>query len=294
MANKTFSHVLLMGREGIAGVPETLEKTHQYLNQQGVKVSVESNSSQLMSANHQVIADHEISADIDLIIVIGGDGSLLHAAHIAEQYALPVLGVHRGRLGFLTDIPPDAIEQIGPVIQGQYLIDKRHFFVSEFTTDNNEKQKELALNEVVLLPSDTAHMIEFDTYANNELIYEHRADGLIISTPTGSTAYALSGGGPILHPSIDATILLPMFPHTLSSRPIVIDGSNQVRVHINDSNDSAPHISFDGRNKKRLQLNSDIIIQKHQHPLTLIHPEGYSYFQTLREKLGWERRARRT
>ena len=261
MSQKKFSHILLIGRAGIKGVPETLEMTYQYLNQHKIKVSVEENTAKLMTLAERVTSSQNLASDIDLIIVIGGDGSLLHAAHIAEQHALPILGVHRGRLGFLTDIPPDAINNIGAVINGNYLVDQRHFFISEFIAEDNQKQQELALNEVVLLPGDTAHMIEFDTYANDELVYENRADGLIIATPTGSTAYALSGGGPILHPSLDATILLPMFPHTLSSRPIVIDGSCQIRIHIRKTNDSAPHISFDGRDKKRPTIR-----QRHSHP----------------------------
>ena len=189
MSKKTFSHILLMGRTSISGIATTLVDTYQYLLTQGVDVTVESTTAELMASHPpQQIADTDaLPATIDLIIVIGGDGSLLNAAHIAEQHDLPVLGIHRGTLGFLTDIPPDAIEQIGPVLKGEYIEDKRHFFITEFTSDEGTEQQ-LALNEVALLRGHTTNMIEFDTYANDKLIYAHRADGLIVATPTGSTA----------------------------------------------------------------------------------------------------------
>lgn len=294
MTNKHFSHVLLMGRMGVKDVPETLANTYQYLLTQGIEVSVEATSATLMDNIHDPVKVDNIPDSIDLILVIGGDGSLLNAAHIAVKKHIPVLGIHRGRLGFLTDIPPDALEMIGDVLKGHYVEDKRHFFISSFTHSDSTRHQELALNDVVLLPGDIAHMLEFDTFADDKLVYEHRADGLIVASPTGSTAYALSGGGPILHPKLDATVLVPMFPHTLSSRPIVLDANTNIRIHINPSNESSPYVSFDGRNKIEVQLDSDIIIEKYQHHLTLIHPIGYSYFQILREKLSWERRARRT
>ena len=294
MTNPAFSHVLLMGRTGVKDVPETLNKTHEYLLTQHVSVSVESTAATMMPDIKSPTSLDKIPDDIDLILVIGGDGSLLNAAQIGVKHSIPVLGIHRGRLGFLTDIPPTGLDLIGNVLKGQYTIDKRHLFVGSFMDSNGQPQQKLALNDIILMPSRTVRMIEFDTFANEELVYEQRADGLIIATPTGSTAYALSGGGPILHPKLDATVLVAKFPHTLSSRPIVLDANTTIRLHINSSNESPPCLSFDGRNKIELQLDSDVHIKKHDQQLTLIHPKGYNYFHILREKLGWERHARRT
>lgn len=292
--NKKFSHVLLTGRLGVKDVPETLTRTYDYLTKQRVDLTVESTSASLIDNRVPVADINNLPSSIDLIIVIGGDGSLINAAHSAIKFDIPIMGIHRGRLGFLTDIPPNELNLIGDVLSGDYLAENRSFFISEYIDTSGTTQHAIAVNDVVLMPGEIAHMIEFDTFANGQLVYEHRADGLIIATPTGSTAYALSGGGPIVHPTLNATVLVPMFPHTLSSRPIVIDASSAVRVRIHTINESPPCLSFDGRNKVEVQLGSDIHIKQHTKRLKLIHPKQYSYYQILREKLGWERRARRT
>ena len=294
MTQATFSHILLMGRPGVQGVPETLQATYAYLQSHGATVTIEQNSATLVPEAQQITSDNNFPSDIDLIIVVGGDGSLLYAARIASRHNLPILGIHRGRLGFLTDIPPDELSKIGNVLAGQYQEELRYFLAAEYSDENGNKHEELALNDTVLLPGDVVHMIEFETYANNQLIYEHRADGLIVATPTGSTAYALSGGGPILHPSLNAIVLVPMFPHTLSSRPIVVHSDSEIRIHVSNANKTSPFISCDGREKTCLPLNSDVLIKRSPNSLRLIHPSDYDYYSTLREKLGWECRARRT
>jgi NAD+ kinase len=293
MANNKFSHVVLIGRPGVHGVPETLTETLEFLQQQNAKVTIEQTTATLVDADYPSCDARKLPNDADLILVIGGDGSLINAAHIAAQHDLPILGVHRGRLGFLTDIPPDELDKIAAVLQGQYQQEQRPFLQATFTDKQGQKRSQLALNDVILLPGDVAHMIEFKSYVNKKLLYSHRADGLIVATPTGSTAYALSGGGPILQPELEAMVLVPMFPHTLSSRPIVVPGSSHIRLHIQPQNETSPYISCDGISKTALQLDTDIFIEDSGKKLNLIHPNDYDYYKTLREKLGWERTARR-
>ncbi|EKD45091.1 MAG: inorganic polyphosphate/ATP-NAD kinase, partial [uncultured bacterium] len=193
-----------------------------------------------------------------------------------------------GQLGFLTDIHPDHLEKIADVLNGKLLLEKR--FLLQATL--SRKILGMALNDVVLLPGDTAQLIEFDTLINGNLVCEQRADGMIIATPTGSTAYALSAGGPILHPQLNAIALVPMFPHTLSSRPIVVEGDARIELIIRESNETSPCISCDGQTKISVKPGDRIQIQKTKKSLRLIHPNDYDYYATLREKLGWQMRAR--
>ncbi len=294
MSNPAFSHIYLMGRQGVAGVPEALQETYDFLQQHPYHLTVESATANLMTNAQSVAPTGALPDDVDIILVVGGDGSLLNAARIASQYSLPVLGINRGRLGFLTDIPPSEIHSLHQILQGDYQAEQRPFLEAQFTTQDQRQHQLLALNDVVLLPGDIAHMIEYDTYVDDLLVYNQRADGLIIATPTGSTAYCLSGGGPVLHPSLDAMVMVPMFPHTLSSRPIVLNGNSEVRVHIKITTETSPYLSCDGHSKHALAIDSDIIVKKSSLSLRLIHPRDYDYYTILREKLGWEHHARRT
>lgn len=284
MTNKSFHHIALIGRAG-KNISDTLDAVKNYLLQKKVGVSIEAMTSDMMAENNlPTFSDQAIPSDIDLIIVVGGDGSLLNAAHCALPHNLPVLGINRGRLGFLTDIHPNDLSKIGDVLSGHYVVEKR-FLLNAMHAKN---QLGIALNDVVLLPGDTAQLIEFDIFINHQFVCQQRADGLIIATPTGSTAYALSGGGPILHPSLNAIALVPMFPHTLSSRPIVIDGDDSIELFIRDTNETSPCISCDGQHRIPIMPGDRITITKNEKMLQLIHPESYEYFETLREKLGWQ------
>jgi len=289
MAKKqTFQHILLIGRPGVTGISETLQAVANYLFHKKRQILVETTTATLFDCSqYDIVNAQDIPKKCDLIIVVGGDGSLLNAAHIALPFGLPVLGINRGRLGFLTDIHPNHLDRIGEVIDGDYELESR-FLLEAKQLHDSEDLLDIALNDVVLLPGDMAHMIEFEIYINERFVCTQRADGLIITTPTGSTAYALSGGGPILHPSLEAVALVPMFPHKLSSRPIVIESSSQIDIVISASNDISPYVSCDGMKKKAMLPSSRLRVCRHQQMLTLIHPTEYSYFATLREKLGWE------
>lgn len=288
MSNKTFHHIALIGRPG-KNISDTLTAVKNYLLQKKIVVFVEENTADMMKKNNLGrFSENKIPAEIDLMIVVGGDGSLLNAAHCALPNHLPVLGINRGRLGFLTDIHPKELSKIGDVLSGKYITEKRFLLNATHTHKKTKKQLGIALNDVVLLPGDSAQLIEFDIMINNQFVCQQRADGLIIATPTGSTAYALSGGGPILHPHLNAIALVPMFPHTLSSRPIVVDAHAKIELFIRDHNETSPSISCDGQDRIKVQPGSRIMIKKYKKILQLIHPDNYEYFQTLRTKLGWQ------
>lgn len=234
------------------------------------------------------VAASALASHADLLVVVGGDGSLLQAARVAAPQGLPVLGINKGRLGFLADISPDHIEEIDAILQGEYLLEKRALLVGKAYAKAALIAQEMALNDMVLDRQARVKMGEFDIFINDNFICRQRADGLIVSTPTGSTAYALSGGGPIVHPSLSVLTLVPMFPHTLSSRPIVIDANSEICLCVPDNLHQSPFkLSFDGQSSINLPLGSRVYVTALTHTLSLIHPKHYHYFTTLRKKLHW-------
>lgn len=292
MNKPPFHRIALIGREGVDGVPETLQALKEYLLSLNRIVLIEEHAAHMMNGHDlTVLSASQLKKKADLLIVVGGDGSLLNAAHIAVPQKIPVLGINRGRLGFLTDIPPNEFQKINAILEGDYKEETR--FLLKMTAEYKGEiiTNGIALNDVVLLPKDVAKMIEFDILINDDFVCSQRADGLIVTTPTGSTAYALSGGGAILHPQLDAIALVPMFPHTLSSRPIVVQAHSQIKINISNKNDVSPSVSNDGQYCVALTAGGSISIHKYKHPLRLIHPTDYNYYYTLRRKLDWERHA---
>ncbi|MDG0980738.1 MAG: NAD(+) kinase [Halieaceae bacterium] len=230
----------------------------------------------------------EIGGKADLAIVIGGDGSLLSAARTLARHEVPVLGVNRGRLGFLTDINPDQLLHAIPLIlDGNYESESRFLLDACVLRNGEAVAKADALNDVVVNSGTSAQMIEYELYINDLFVYRQRADGLIVSTPTGSTAYSLSGGGPIMHPSLDAVVLVPMFPHALSSRPIVVDGNSDIRIDILPRNRIHPPVTCDGQTNITARPGDSVLIRKKPHRLTLLHPVGHSFYASCRDKLRW-------
>lgn len=283
-----FSHIALIGRVG-KNISDTLIAVKEYILSKKILLSIEENTAEMMQETDlPTFNDHQVPKECDLMIVVGGDGSLLNAAHCALPTDIPVLGINRGRLGFLTDIHPHELSKIGEVLSGEYLAEERFLLSAINLDETSQSHLGIALNEVVLLPGDSAQLIEFAIHINDQFVCQLRADGLIVTTPTGSTAYALSGGGPILHPHLNAICLVPMMPHTLSNRPIVVDGNAKIELHILE-NESAPAVSCDGQPRLPISLGSKITIKKNTKTLQLIHPKNYTYFETLREKLGWHR-----
>lgn len=281
-----------MGRVGVEGAPETLTALKDHLLSLNKQIVLEENAAQMMHDHDlNTVPANQLSQHADLLIVVGGDGSMLNAAHIATPQDLPVLGINRGRLGFLTDIHPHDLAKIDVILNGHYREEYRFLLQAVIEDKNKTIGSDMGLNDVVLLPGDVAQMIEFDIYINDEFMCSQRADGLIVTTPTGSTAYALSGGGPIMYPQLDAIALVPMFPHTLSSRPIVIQDTSKIRINVSENNDASPYLSCDGQKRTAVPPGGTIKIQKKTEKLRLIHPEDYNYYDTLRKKLDWEKRA---
>jgi NAD+ kinase len=284
-----FKTIVIMGRQQTEGMAETLSNLITYLQKRDINIIIEKDTAVLLPTfDLPTINRQQLAGNCDLIIVVGGDGSLLSASHFATDQNIPIVGINRGRLGFLTDIRPDEIKTLDKILQGEYLEEARFLLNAEVQHQDHTLTQEIALNEVVLLPSVINRMIEFTIYIDKQLVCTQRADGLIVATPTGSTAHALSGGGPILHPGLDAIVLLPMFPHTLSSRPIVVKGQSNIEIVIAEDCKTSPNISCDGQELIPIPSGGKISIKKHANKLRLIHLKDYNYYETLRSKLHWE------
>jgi NAD+ kinase len=283
-----FRNVGLMGRPGNTSVVDTLEYLHHFLEGRGLKVIYDEDTALLMQRpGLQVCSRSMLGEACDLVIVVGGDGSFLHAARSLARFNKPVLGVNRGRLGFLADVSPDKIDaKVGAVLDGNYAIEQRFLLNMEVRSGGSPVGEGIALNDIVLHAGKSVHMIEFELYIEGQFVYRQRSDGLIIATPTGSTAYALSGGGPIMHPRLDAMVLVPMHPHTLSSRPIVVDGNSEIKLLI-CADDICPVVSCDAQTGPVLRAGDWVYVNKHPFKLRVIHPPGHDFYEACRTKLGW-------
>ncbi|WP_108447162.1 NAD(+) kinase [Halomonas denitrificans] len=288
----TFKNIGLIGRLGSAKVVDTLKRLIRFLEEGGYHVIIEDRTATVLLEHGHPEASRRLLGELcDLVIVVGGDGSLLGAARTLCHSGTLVLGVNRGRLGFLTDISPDELEaRVGEVLAGRYELEERFLLDAELYRDGVQVGNGDALNEVVLHPGKAVRMIEFELFLDGQFVYSQRSDGLIIATPTGSTAYALSGGGPIMHPKLDVITLVPMFPHTLSSRPIVIDAASEIRIHIGETNQTYPHISCDGQTRAVAKPDDVLVIRRKPRRVQLVHPLGHNFFEVLRSKLGWSNR----
>lgn len=275
-------------------VAETLIDAARFLLSEGYTVVVEQESAADLSEHVEsfaVLSLVDFVQAIDIAIAVGGDGNLLHAARTMSLYDIPVMGINRGQLGFLTDLSPDNLHQtILPILEGQCIIEERFLLEAlVLRAEGGQELKNNALNDIVLFPGDTAQLIEFELRIDGRFVYSQRSDGLIISTPTGSTAYALSAGGPILAPHLNVMLLVPKLPHTLSNRPVVIDAESEIEIRLAPYNKTLPRLSYDGQNHCSLQLNDRVLIRKQLQPLKLIHPAHYDYYAIWRKKLDWGR-----
>ncbi len=285
--NPAFKRIILYARHHRAnqGVNETLLRVVDFLAQKKVQAFLDIDTALHFTVNLPTLLRQDMTKD-DLIVVIGGDGSLLSAANMAVQKKVPVIGINRGRLGFLTDISPTHLDkELGAVIEGHYHEENR--FLLNLRLNQQKKIANTALNDIVLNRGNETHLITFDVYIDEQFVSHYRADGLIIATPTGSTAYALSAGGPILHPRLNAIAIVPMFSHSLSARPLVVDTHTTIMIKMTESNESAVEVSCDGHESHRIEPGQSITINKHHIPLRLLHPHEYHYYDTLRLKLGW-------
>lgn len=281
-------------RAGLIGKPEdrnvsmTLRALAGFLEQKKVSIMLDEGIADIFPESAHPVVDRETLADkCNLAIVVGGDGTLLNAARSLAESSIAVLGVNLGRLGFLVDVSPeDMTQQLEKILAGDFIEEQRTLLHASITRNNELLSEAAALNDVVVHKKDAARMIELDTWIDGCFLNTNRSDGLIVSTPTGSTAYALSGGGPILHPKLDAITLVPICPHTLSNRPIVVHDDSVIEIIIHKGTQQAT-VSCDGQISHSLQAGDHITIRKHQHTLRLLHPQGHDFFAVLREKLRW-------
>ncbi|RUO65689.1 NAD+ kinase [Pseudidiomarina planktonica] len=289
MTTTPFKTIALIGKANHDGTRDTLATLQHHLNQQGFEVIIEQRTARQfeLADKTKTCALEEIGKHADLAVVVGGDGNMLGAARVLCESDIGVIGVNRGNLGFLTELDPKhALAQLDQVLAGNYLTENRFLLTSEVYSKGELTGSGRAINEVVLHSDKVAHMVEFEVFVDDHFVYSQRSDGLIVATPTGSTAYSLSGGGPILTPELDAISMVPMFPHTLSSRPIVVSGESRIRLRAAIENDQL-QISCDGHARMTVNPGDEVIIKKHKHKLRLIQPINYSYFNVLRNKLNW-------
>jgi NAD+ kinase len=287
-----FKKVGLISRNGSDMVLESLQQLVAFLRSRDVAIVVDPVIGQLLPDTCLDAHNHEYMGEFcDLIIVVGGDGNILGAARTLAPFGVPILGVNRGRLGFLADVSPDDIEtQVGEVLQGDFSVEEHFLLEGEISTDGKVVAEGAALNEIVVHPGTLPRMLEFDLFIDGKFVYTQHSDGLIISTPTGSTAYSLSAGGPIMHPSLDAIVLVPMFPHTLNSRPIVIPGDCEIRIAMSPEIRSNAQVSFDSQLDVEAGPGDAIVVRKRNDRLKLIHPPGHSFYEVCRSKLDWASR----
>ncbi|MEQ8689454.1 MAG: NAD(+) kinase [Pseudomonadales bacterium] len=229
----------------------------------------------------------QLAEESDLVVVVGGDGSLLGVSRDIRHRTVPMVGVNRGGLGFLAAVSPELLsEEFGKIWQGEFTLEDHFFLNAEIERGGQLQSTSAALNDVVVQPRNMARMIEFELWVNDEFVYDQKSDGVIFASPTGSTAYSLSAGGPIMHPSLDAIVIVPMFPHTLTSRPLVVRGDATIRLHAMEP----VQVSCDSQVVVPIDQGDQLVIRKSEKPLKLLYPKGHSFFESCRSKLDWASR----
>ncbi|MBI2306453.1 MAG: NAD kinase [Rhodocyclales bacterium] len=290
--------IALIGRYQSPEIAESLRLLARYLRERGVTVVVEeetaANIGKLAGDEHWVPGSFEaIGASVDVAIVLGGDGTMLNAARRLARYRVPLVGVNQGRLGFMTDIARnDMLSCMEDLLDGRFVSETRMMLDAEVLRDGRELASNIALNDVVMDKGAIGRMIEFELFIDGEFIYNLRADGLIVSTPTGSTAYSLSANGPILHPQVAGIALVPLCPHALTNRPILVGDQADIELRITHATDCRVH--FDGQLTVDLVRGDAVRLYRSQYSICFLHPPGYSYFAMLRQKLQWSARPKGT
>jgi NAD+ kinase len=282
-----FKRVALVGKFQAEGIHQVLEQLSELVKKQGCAVWIEEETAKFTQMSHlPSISVKEMQGNIDVVVVIGGDGTLLGVGrHLAGAH-IPVIGINMGRLGYMTDIPLQEVSSILPqMLAGFYESDSRNLLTATVIRNGEITHQGLALNDVVVNRSSLTGMVELRVKVNGSFMYNQRSDGLIVATPTGSTAYSLSAGGPILHPRVDGMVLTPIAPHALSNRPIVLPNDVEITIEVVGGKDVNAH--FDMQSLSILQIGDQVSVKKSTNQITLLHPQGHSDYKTLREKLHW-------
>ncbi len=285
-----FKTVAVVGKSDAANLPEVLDQLTGVLRKRGLKVAMDAATAGASKAAPDTTAElAQLPSHADLAIVVGGDGTLISSARLMAERGVPLVGVNLGTLGFLTDIPADSLEgAIESVLDGEFISEQRTLISGSVRRGGKTMFDSIAMNDIVVSRGAVGSMIEFAVTVDGEFIYSLRADGIIVATPTGSTAYALSAGGPILHPALQAIALVPISPHTLSNRPVAIRGSSRVEITLVRGADS--RANFDVQAHFQLEPGDVVSVSAAAKPATLLHPKGYRYFSMLRQKLRWSER----
>jgi NAD+ kinase len=284
-----FKTVALVGKYRTPEISEPLLRLAAFLTEKGVAVVVNKRTSEYLSRHdYSELLLTEMGGAVDLAIVLGGDGTMLNIVCTLAPHGVPLVGVNQGRMGFLTDISLDnMLPTIADMLEGKFVTEQRMLLQTRVLRDDVEVFSALAFNEVVLHRGSTNSMIEFEVRIDDEYLYNQRADGLIVASPTGSTAYALSAGGPIVHPALELITLVPICPHTLSNRPIVLNSHAELGILVHRAVGASlrcdSHSTFD------LQDSDKVMVSRYAETACLLHPVGHSYYHTLREKLLWNK-----
>lgn len=290
--HKTIKTIGLFGKYQDQTVAEHILRLGEFLRSRKLKILFDQATAEhLAHANAPSRSRAAIGNEIDLAIVVGGDGTLLNVARDLAPHQVPIIGVNLGRLGFLTDIQAEHMNaEIGKILDGDYQTESRLLLYAEIMRKGRIVHSASAFNDVIVSKGDLARMIEFEIYLDGEFVNSTRGDGVIVASPTGSTAYALSSGGPILHPTLDAIALVPICPHTLSNRPIVVSSDSIVEILITGIPEQRAHVTFDGQSTFSLEDNDRVYVRRAETEVELLHPSGRSHFEVLRIKLHWGRK----
>lgn len=286
-----FNRIGLITNSGVTAIQTTLSEVVEYLSSREREIILDKCCADLLSEhNLDVYEASELGKHCDLVIAIGGDGTMLMASHILCDFNVPLLGINLGHVGFLSDIPADDIaNSMDEILNGHYVEDVRFLLSGQVFRNNECVFEDYAMNDIVIQKWNIARLVELETYINGAFVHTHRSDGMIVSSPTGSTAYALAGGGPVVHPSLDALLLVPICPYSLTNRPIVVDGSSHVEVVIGTREVDQARLTFDGEIKLELAPGDRVRVIKKNKEIRLIHPPGHDQFHILREKLHWSK-----
>lgn len=284
-----FQQVGIISKQGDQNLQTTLAQLVEYLRQRGCQIHVdEPTAKQLGLAPAQGDPFAVMARHSDLVIAVGGDGTMLRAARCVAVHNVPLLGINLGRLGFLADVSPALMsETLDQIFSGEYEEELRFLLNAAIGNATHPGPPHRALNDVVIHKWNTARMIDLEIYIDGQFVDSQRSDGLIVSTPTGSTAYALSGGGPLMTPDLNAIVLVPICPHTLSNRPLVISGDSRIDIEICTHHYENIRVSCDGQTNLPVGSRDCVTIRKDDHQIRLIHPSNHNHFEMLRAKLGW-------
>jgi len=285
-----FKTVALIGKYRSPEIGEPLQRLAKFLARQDYQILVSRQTGEaLESPGYPLATLAEIGERADVAIVLGGDGTMLNIARNLVNHHVPLIGINQGRLGFLTDVSIDTmLDTVGEMLRGEYTGEERILLDTLIRRDGATVSDEIAFNDVVVSKGSAGRLIEFEVSIDGQFVYSQRSDGLVVATPTGSTAYALSAGGPLLHPTLEAMVLVPICPHTLSARPIAVNSHSVVEITLTHADDARVH--FDGQHHFDVRVGDKIVIRRTDNTIRLLHPVGHSYYAMLRQKLNWNRK----